>query len=267
MSKLNDIARQLLHCGEVHVVIGYGEGFNGRIRPTFAFTDNEADKLLFDNRCRQNLASYLCKKEIVSHGKPAIVANIHTLRGIIRLAAEKQIADGNVIAIVMTSEGDVRELHKLEDMENFLSGTPLQLNETDRIMLDKLNSMTVSDRWKFWQEEIGNCIRCYACRQACPLCYCTQCTVEINCPQWIPVAPYKMSNMEWHIMRAMHLSGRCVECGQCGAACPVNIPIHLLPVRLAEEIKERYGTVSGTKREEICEMSSFLPEDSENFIG
>ncbi|MDR0799708.1 MAG: 4Fe-4S dicluster domain-containing protein, partial [Dysgonamonadaceae bacterium] len=206
------------------------------------------------------------KKEIAGLGKPAIVANIPTLRGIIRLAAENQIGDGDLIVIAANVNGEAEVLNTLEDIENYLAAVAPQLPEKDCQLLDKLKAMHVSERWNFWQNEMKNCIRCYACRQACPLCYCNQCTVEINQPQWIPVAASVLGNLEWHLMRAMHLSGRCVECGQCGEACPVNIPIHLLPIRLAEEMKELYGSAAGMKRDESCEMSSFKPNDKEHFI-
>jgi ferredoxin len=267
MGSLNETAARLLQSGEAQVIIGYGEGSNGRIRPLFVSNEKATDKLLLDSRCTQNLALYLYKKETARLGKPAIVANIHTLRGIIRLAAEHQIKNGELIALTITADGNLKEFHQIEDIENYLSEANPQVKEEDKVLLDKLNAMTVAERWNFWQQELEHCIKCYACRQACPLCYCTQCTVEINQPQWIPVASSKLGNLEWHIMRAMHLSGRCIECGQCGEACPENIPIHLLPIRLAEEIRELYGTVTGMKSEESCEMSSFQPNDKENFIG
>jgi ferredoxin len=267
MGKLNEIAAQLLRKGEAQLIIGYGEGSGDRIRPVFVYGEEDCVKLRFDRRCTQNLAFYLYKKETARLGKPAVVANTHTLRSIMRLVAEKQIKDGDFIAIAVDAEGNAGELRRLEDIETRLSAISPALNEDDRQMLNQLNAMTLAERWNFWQEEMENCIRCYACRQACPLCYCPQCTVEINQPQWIPVASSRQGNLEWHIMRAMHLSGRCIECGQCGEVCPSGIPIHLLPIRLAEEIRELYGSVTGMKRDENCEMSSFQPDDKENFIG
>ncbi|MDR2056928.1 MAG: 4Fe-4S dicluster domain-containing protein [Dysgonamonadaceae bacterium] len=266
MGNLNEIAAHLLQNDDVQLIIGYGEGSAGRVRPLFVSNKKATEKLLFDSRCTQNLASYLYKKEITCLGKPAIVANIRTLRGIIRLAAEHQLEDETIIALAVSTGDDVKELRRLEDMEQYLSEADLQLKKEDKALLDKLNAMTIADRWAFWQQEMAHCIKCYACRQACPLCYCTQCTVEINQPQWIPVASSKLGNMEWHIMRSMHLAGRCIECGQCGEACPANIPIHLLPIRLAEEIRELYGSVTGISKRESCEMSSFQPDDKEKFI-
>lgn len=267
MAKINEIAAGLLKSGEVKVVIAYGEGSNGRVRPLFVRGEEDIDALVYDARCTQNLAMYVYKKETARLGKPAIVANIHTLRGIIRLAAEKQIQEGDLVAICVDEAMEATACRTFEEIEQFLSKVQPAIREEDKELIERLDAMSPTDRWAFWQKEMEACIKCYACRQACPLCYCTQCTVEANQPQWIPVGSTNLGNLEWHIMRAMHLAGRCVTCGQCGDACPVNIPIHLLPIKLAEEVKTVYNTVSGMSREEGCAMSTYRPDDKENFIG
>jgi len=267
MDKINKIATELLATGKVQIIIGYAEGSKGRIRPFFARNEKECEKLIFDERCVQNLAVYLYKEETSRRGQQAIVANISTLRGIIRLTTEKQIKEDDLIAIIASDKEQPFEAHTFEDIENYLSNQTFQLNESDKTLLEQLNAMTPSERRTFWQNEMENCIRCYACRQACPLCYCSQCVVEVNQPQWIPATANRTGNTEWHIMRAMHLAGRCVECGQCGKVCPENIPIHLLPIRLAEEMKILYGSTTGISKDENCEMSTYKHEDTENFIG
>lgn len=267
MTALKKAAEELMKSGKVNIIIGYREGSNGRIRPHFARKEEEIDPLIFDRRCTQNLATYLYKKEISGLGKPGIVANIHTLRSIIRLAAEKQIKEGDLIAIYVDENDKTAIYSSFDEIEAYLASETPQISKEDQALLEKLNNMSASERWKFWQEEMENCMKCYACRQACPLCYCTQCTTEVNRPQWIPVAASKSGNLEWHIMRAMHLSGRCISCGQCGSVCPAGIPIHLLPVKLSKEIKNIYGNTSGMSRSENCAMSTYQPDDKENFIG
>ena len=266
MRAINEIAVRLLETGEVKVIIGYGEGSFGNVRPLFARNKEEAGKLIYDKRCIQNLAMYIYKKETAQLGKPAIVANFSTLRGIIRLASEKQIKEGDLIALYINELGDVIKCNTLSEIENCLAKIIPEIKPEDKELIGKLDAMTSQERWNFWIKEMESCIKCYACRQVCPLCYCTQCAVEVNQPQWIPIASNTSGNLEWHIMRAMHLAGRCVECGQCGDACPVNIPIHLLPVKLAEEIKNMYGTVSGMNIQEGNALSTFKSDDKESFI-
>ena len=264
---VKNIVSEVLKEEGVNFVIGYSEGSSGKVRPAFIKTEEEADKLVYDSRCKQNLASYLVKKDIKKTGKMAIVANVHTLRGIIRLAGEHQLRDGNVTALIVDDKGEATALKNFEEMEAYLETQPTGLSEEDKATLAKLDAMTPKERWDFWQDQFAKCFKCYACRQACPLCYCDQCTTEMNQPQWISVPSHKLGNMEWHLMRTMHLAGRCVECGECGRACPMDIPLHLLTYKAQENIKAMYGEVSGVNRKEGCALSTFKPEDKESFIG
>ena len=69
----------------------------------------------------------------------------------------------------------------------------------------------------------------YACRAACPLCYCTRCIVEDNRPQWILPWASTLPNIEWQINRVMHMAGRCTGCTECERACPMDIPVEKTP--------------------------------------
>ena len=33
-------------------------------------------------------------------------------------------------------------------------------------------------RWVFWSRQFDRCIRCFACRSVCPMCYCEECMVD-----------------------------------------------------------------------------------------
>ncbi|MDR0509775.1 MAG: 4Fe-4S dicluster domain-containing protein [Rikenellaceae bacterium] len=266
MSKLQDTARSLLDAGEVKVAIGYGEGSVGRVRPLFVTDAAGAQGLIYDGRCTQNLAVYTYKKETAAMGKPAVTAGVATMRALMRLVAERQLREGDFIALAVVGD-EVTVCRTLSEMENWLAAAAPKPREADMEMIARIEAMTPAERWAFWRGEMDRCFRCYACRQACPLCYCTQCTVEVNQPQWIPVGATVQGNLEWHAMRAMHLAGRCIECGQCGDACPVDIPIHLLTVKLAADVRNVYGAATGMARDETCAMSIFKPDDRENFIG
>jgi ferredoxin len=263
---LHDVARELLQDGEAKVVVGYGEGSFGRVRPIFVADPAGTDRLVYDGRCTQNLAVYTYKKETAAMGRPAVVAGAATLRAVMRLAAERQLKEGDLVAIVASGE-EVAVCRTLDEMESRLDAAAPKPREADAEAIARIEAMTQVERWAYWREEMERCIRCYACRQACPLCYCTQCAVELNRPQWIPVGATATGNLEWHVMRAMHLSGRCIECGQCGDACPEGIPIHLLTVKLAADVRATYGAATGMTRDEGCAMSTFRPDDRENFIG
>lgn len=67
-------------------------------------------------------------------------------------------------------------------------------------------------------------------------------------------------------MRAMHIAGRCVNCGACAKACPLDIPLNLLTYKLIEDINEKFGVFAGTNATAEYALSTYKPEDKENFI-
>jgi ferredoxin len=266
MEALRKRARELLDGGTVKVVIGYADGSTkDRARAVFIRQPDRAAKLVFDDRCRQNLAVYLMKPEVKALGKPAVVARPTTLRSMMQLAAENQIADGQVLALAV-ADGQVTELATFEAIEKHLAATPHGLPASDHEAVAKIAAMSREQRWQFWREEFSRCIRCYACRAACPMCYCTRCVVEANQPQWVTVAPTDLGNLEWHLVRSMHLAGRCLNCNHCADACPVGIRLNLLTQMLSEEIGQEFGVEAGFGVKREYALSMFKPDDKEDFI-
>jgi ferredoxin len=266
MQELRNIVKELLSKGTVQVVIGYGEGTAGKVRPVFITDPGNADSLIFDLRCKQNLAVYLLKPEVKQLGKAAVVAPLFTLKTILQFAAEFQLAEGDIVIIGMDDEGKPMEFPDLAAVEAFVTRFD-DLSPEAKAELDRIEKMPLEERWQYWQKELSRCIKCYACRAACPLCYCTRCTVEINQPQWIPVPSHDLGNLEWHIMRAMHLAGRCVNCGECARACPLDIPLNLLTQKLIREISLHFNQRAGIGSKAENTLSTFKPDDKENFIS
>lgn len=109
-------------------------------------------------------------------------------------------------------------------------------------MIAKLEAMTPEDRFDFWRGELSRCIRCNACRNACPSCTCEKCVFDNDASGVASKAaavPFE-ENM-FHIIRAFHVAGRCTDCGACSRACPQNIPLHLLNRKFIKDINEIYG--------------------------
>jgi ferredoxin len=98
------------------------------------------------------------------------------------------------------------------------------------------------------------------------MCYCARCITEVNQPQWIPVATDPLGNLEWNIVRAMHLAGRCVDCGSCSDACPQGIRLDLLNRVLAQEVLTSFGGEAGYSTRKEYALSTFKPDDKEEFI-
>ena len=266
MEALRNKARELLAAKAVQVVIGYGRGSGGEARAVFVREASRAEALVFDGSCRQNLAVYLMKPEVRRLGKAALVATPAALRTILQLAAENQVQDGGLLALAVSAAGEVVPLPTLHAIEEYVALQDIDLSTAEKAELKKYEALSLEQRRQFWEEQFSRCLKCYACRAACPLCYCTRCTVECNQPQWIPVPSHDLGNLEWNVMRAMHLAGRCVNCGDCHRACPVGIPLYLLNQRLIGEVNAAFGWRSGLAAKSDNAMSTFKPNDPEDFI-
>jgi len=266
MNSLSTRAKELLESKTVDVVIGYESGPTGIVRPAFVTDPSNTEKLIYDEQCVQNLAVYLTKPEVKKLGRMAITASLPVMRSIMMLLSEQQVVAEDIVVLGISADDKLLDIPDITVMQGFIEKSELGNPPKDKELLVELNKLSSGERFKWWQNEFSRCIKCYACRQACPMCYCTRCAVEVNQPQWIPVQSNIQGNMEWHILRAMHLAGRCISCGECGRACPVGIPCHLLTMHLADQTLKYFNMHAGTSDKMKSVLSVYEPGDKENFI-
>ncbi len=132
--------------------------------------------------------------------------------------------------------------------------------------VSSFESKSAEERWKHLEEELGRCIRCYACRNVCPLCYCKMCFVDQTMPTWFGKTNDLSDTMIYHIVRAFHVAGRCVDCGACTRACPMDINLRELMKKTEKIMKERYGYEAGVSLEKAPPLGEFRMEDPQEFI-
>ena len=119
-------------------------------------------------------------------------------------------------------------------------GEVIDSNRFDEV--EKLEAMTPDERFAFWQKELSRCIRCNACRDACPACTCEKCVFDNPNSGVENKAPANsFEEKMFHIIRAYHVAGRCTDCGECSRVCPQNIPLHLLNRKFIKDMNEFYG--------------------------
>jgi hypothetical protein len=241
---IRDRAKELLSTGAVTCVLGYEMGTLG-VRPSFAYTPEEAEKLVWNQQCTYYLVNYLRDKK---GKKVAVVAKPCDSRALNILIHEEQVKRAEVHVLGVPCQGmqwkgeaDPRCALCADHMPSVYDdllgdALPATVAADDYADVAKYEAMAPAEREAFWKVQWDKCIRCYACRQACFGCYCSECVAEQLEPTWQSIAIDAREKQFYLLMRAYHLAGRCVECNECERACPMSIPLHLLNRKVAKDV-------------------------------
>jgi len=158
--------------------------------------------------------------------------------------------------------------HRNPVISDMMAGEPVpEQADIDRYAdIREIESKPSDEKWAFFDEAFSACTRCYACKNACPLCYCPTCFVDESRPQWVGKGTDPVDVRTYHMLRAVHCAGRCTECGACESACPMGIPVRLLTRKMEKTVGERWGLEAGLSTETRPAQDTFRLDDPEEFI-
>ncbi len=288
-AQLQAKAKELLSSQKVNVVIGYGLTEIGNVGAIFVRELDQCDRLLWNEDCTENLTVYLHRPEVKKMGKPAVVVKGCDAKALAVLEIEQQIKlsgeEATVVALGMECYGvrlrgetlekcQTCEVHQpphcdfvVENLDERAKHVQKHDDKNARYKkLEKLMAMPMAERLEYWKRELSRCIKCYACRQNCPLCYCSVCVADKNRPVRIDASATLKGNFAWNILRAFHLAGRCVGCAACSTACSSGIDLDLLNLSLAKAAEENFDYRAGMVRNIEPLIGTFSPDDHEEFI-
>lgn len=188
---------------------------------------------------------------------------------------EEAVFDGN--AITVTADGVAHDL-KMADMaaskcarcqnhapvvsDVFVGEAPAEDLTDDYADVTSFEEQPQEDRLAFWMGEMNRCVRCYACRNACPLCVCRDhCVAQSRDPHWLTQEDTVQNKWFFQMIHAMHLAGRCTECGECERACPVGIPLLLLKRKMNKEILDVFDYRAGMDVNAVPPLQAFKVEE------
>jgi formate dehydrogenase subunit beta len=315
---IREEAARLLREDLVDVVVGFKAGTLAlKAQPAFITQPEEAEQLVQNGFCQNNLASYLTRRS--QEERIGIVCRGCESRAVRALVIEHQYDREKLYLIGVPCAGivDWRKVERegefgAEQFANVLQAVE-EGNEviitlrgvehrfqranvlhdsckrcayldpvgTDVVLGDLLSEEGCEEAWSaviefealspeecyaYFVQESERCIRCYACREACPMCYCTECFVDHNFPRWAESMITPAGTQAWHIVRAFHQTGRCVSCGACERACPMDIKMTYLTDKLNYDMRQLYEFEVGASDEAQPPFAAFTLDDKKRFV-
>lgn len=125
---------------------------------------------------------------------------------------------------------------------------------------------------------LADCVNCYNCRVACPVCYCKECVFVTDVFEHEPwqyqgwarkkgALRVPVDTMFYHLTRLAHSSTACVGCGQCSNACPNDIPVMEMFRLVGGRTQAAFGYEAGRDPDEPQPLSVFLEKELAEVTG
>jgi len=140
--------------------------------------------------------------------------------------------------------------------DEFVAGEKAEPVASDSV--DEIVALDLLGRLDYWKREFDRCIKCYGCRDVCPVCFCNVCSLEENA--LIRTGDLPPENPMFHLTRAVHMAGRCIDCNLCTEVCPAEIPLRTLYKKVADIVKNEFGYVTGEPGEGKSPLNILGPD-------
>ena len=278
-SSLRGRAKSLLADGKVKCFIGWGPTrFAGRTMPKFVSKPEDAEQLVYNEHCLNNLGKYTVDFQY-SPDVVGLAARGCETRAINRLIADGRISREKVYIVGIPCEGMKENGEPAEKCRLCRRRNPVvfdeligeavaeqeNLNRFEEVL--ELENADTAARYDYWQKQFAKCIRCYACRNACPACNCVECYTDQYRTGWQGKQANTVENSVYGLTRAYHIGDRCIECGECERVCPMEISLMKLNRKLVKDVEELFGTEeSGLSSEVVHALGFYNKEDPEEFM-
>jgi len=184
-------------------------------------------------------------------------------RALVELAKRNQVNLDNVEIIGFAcTAGQAIECRCTQPYPDALVAGEATEGVAEDSRLAELEAMSFAKRFAFWSSQYEKCLKCYGCRNFCPVCYCPTCALESEL--WVETGVLAPPFPSYHMIKAMHMVGRCVACRECENACPADIPLTTIFSALYRDTAEKFGYVAGRSVDEKPPLLLSLSGTMEN---
>ena len=245
MEEMKEKVRRLLEEGVISGFLGLKLEYGHPAPHLFTLSDPKALELLTVGDARYPLDKILLKI-VASHPAETFGVMVRGCdqRSFLELAKENQISLEKVLFCgVACPEELARQCGCPTPYPSQVDyGQPVRgVEATGRVA--ELEQMQEGERLRFWSQQFGKCLKCFGCRNICPVCYCPHCTLEDTSLVLGGVVPAEFPL--FHLIKAMHMTGRCIDCGLCEEACPVGIPLRSIYRRMNQVMQDLFSYLPG----------------------
>lgn len=251
IDEIRDKVTELLDSGQIKGFLGLVRK-HGHIAPQlFQKGDDLSEMSLGDDKCAGD-ARYPLNKFLTGLAKAypeeifGVLVRGCDERGLQTLYTWNQLNPKKVVAVGITCPQELADRCECPKPfpETITAGECAKPGTAKSVAA--IDALVMSERFSYWMDEFVKCIKCYGCSNVCPMCFCNECTLKCDdlvkggeLPPEIPV---------FHHTRAMHMVGRCIDCGLCEEACPSNIPLRTLYKKVGSIMEEQFDFTTGAVR-------------------
>lgn len=243
IGKIKEKVRQLLASGKIKGFLGLRE-LHGQVGP-YLFTDgDDLDGLVLGDRMKPGDTRYPLNKQLITLARSYQEESFGVLvrgcdeRGLKTLFASSQLNPEKVVPVGIACPQELADACEClkpypDECE---AGEPAEGRPFASVAA--IDAKDLSERFKIWLAEFAKCVKCYGCRDICPMCYCKECT--LGGKDFVSIGTLPPENPIFHLTRALHMAGRCIDCGLCNEACPADIPLRRLYKKIADIVDQEY---------------------------
>lgn len=316
VDRIRATAKRALESGEVDKVLGWERGdLWWDSYPSFISKPEEADTLVWNSFCVNNLSKFLIE-ELQGSSKVGVFVKGCDSTSFNQLLKDNRVDRERVVLYGVPCEGMVdpekvreegidrgvidvnrsgeRIVFTTREGERTLPSHRVEYDKCltchhpnpvvyDELMdkevvrevrdeekfkgVEEIEEMSSDERYDFWADQFKRCIRCNACRNICPACTCVKCIFDNTDAGVSGKARVESEDAFFHIIRAYHVAGRCVDCGECARVCPEGIPLDRLNRKIIKDINENYGEFdAGADSTTTAPLVTYELDDRDTFL-